>query len=253
MPSKVEIDTSLVRPWSLDLVDSEPFEYPFSVHYRTGSTSLTYIASLHTPLAGSPTFHLIDRELKPEKVEHLLVEGILSSSGLSPSATLKWACAQGGDGRFEGFETAYAISLAHKRDIPFAGIEPKDENVFSDLREAGYQLTRSFDLPERLGTPSTLGRFHSWYETGNGRPFKLEEISPEVPAPFENGPLLTQRVSSAVCKSRDRFMLTQIENAMNEHLSTVVIVGGSHWSTQRVALETALGAPSIESIPPTHQ
>lgn len=77
------------------------------------------------------------------------------------------------------------------------------------------------------------------------QPFVPALIDETVPAPDKNGALFMQRVSSLVCMTRDQFILTKIEAALNTHDSVLVIFGGSHWYTQKAALQNSLGSPSF--------
>ena len=79
-----------------------------------------------------------------------------------------------------------------------------------------------------------------------GQAFDPAKIRPVDVAPYENGKQFSQRVSSEVCKIRDQYILTVIDRALNEHSSLLVICGGSHWSTQKKALEGAIGSPSFK-------
>ena len=87
--------------------------------------------------------------------------------------------------------------------------------------------------------------FEAWYLKGNGQSFDLFRIDENILAPFGEGALLTQRISSGVCRARDRFVVSRIEQAINNFDSTLVIYGGSHWSTQRLCIERGLGAATF--------
>lgn len=87
--------------------------------------------------------------------------------------------------------------------------------------------------------------FERWYLNKNGRPFLASEITLNVTAPLEKGELFTQRISSALCKIRDQFIINSINDALNKYNSILVIYGGSHWSTQKRSFQEALGKPQF--------
>lgn len=87
--------------------------------------------------------------------------------------------------------------------------------------------------------------FERWYLNKNGRPFLASEITLDVTEPLEKGELFTQRISSALCKIRDQFIINSINDALNKYNSILVIYGGSHWSTQKRSFQEALGKPQF--------
>ena len=227
-----------------------------------------YIASLHSNNETSKTFKLIDKYLKDgEEVDLLILEGFNHSLGASPMSMVTWANNQGRDGFYEGYETAYAIKVASTKKKIFWGAEPDVEFIIEEAKKYGFgcrdvlfyffvqqvfqnkengvlegksikDFFNSF-LQDHLiyfKTVPELTDFLSWFQIKNKFEFKLEDIDEEVPAPNFRGELYTQRVSSAICIIRDRFICTVIADKMNEQKNVLAIFGGSHWSTQRLSL-----------------
>jgi len=278
MPTNITFDPSLVTPWSLDLINEEPYEYPFIAHYKLENKKLTYVAALHSYEMDSGTFRALRHVFETEDVEFAILEGLNNSDGISPDRIVDWANKQRNEGQYKGFETAFAVTLADQRNVPFTGGEPDDIFVSSQLQSKGfsptdyvfygclqqiYQLQENqkisgadplseFDGLMRRKTKSlglakipAFSDFATWYFEKNGRPFAFSEIPSEVTAPFENGELFTQRISSAVCGIRDRFVVARVAHAMTQYDSVLVCFGGSHWSTQKRSLEAALGSPNF--------
>lgn len=276
MSIKILIDSSLVVPWSLDLIQDEPFDYPFKADYRLGNKKLVYIAALHSCELNSATFRVIRESIENEKIELMILEGFQYSLSKSPREMVNWAVKQDLKGLYDGFETAYAISLAEKKNIPFVGCEPDDSVICSEILKYGYTtedllfyyfVQQIFQMNEahskvpaqtlfddlvksktrilELTTNPNYKDFQEWYLRGNGQQFVPSTIDESVPAPYKNGDLITQRISSLVYKIRDQFILTKVEAALNNHDSVLIVCGGSHWSTQKFSLEKTFGKPSF--------
>ena len=281
MSKKIVLDPTLVAPWSDDLAKEEPYEYPFQASYQLEDKRLTYIASLHSCQTESNTFKMIRNVLETLSIEFIIVEGLSYSDGVSPAANIEWANKHGKNGFYAGFETAYAVSLASQKNIPFIGGEPNDQFILSQIISQGYCLEdllyyyfvqQVFQSQEsqaplvdasnaifnnfiqiknktfKCKTLPTFSDFQSWYLNKNGKKFAASEITAKVPAPYENGELFTQRISSSICKIRDQFIVKTIEEAINKYNSILIIYGGSHWSTQKKSLEDALGSPAFTAF-----
>ena len=277
--SKSKLDSSLVAPWSERLSKEEPYEYPFKAVYQRDGKKLIYIASLHANTVGSPTFKMIEVTFKTQKIEFVLLEGFGSALGVSPKDRVEWASKQGAGGSFDGFETAFSVLQASAMQVPFAGGEPAESFVLSEVRRAGYTtedlmfyqfMQQVFQFREShpnseidtaklfekfitwksgvfgLKPAPTLADFKAWYVSKMGQEFSPMKIAGEDLAPYEDGKLFTQRVSSVVCKIRDQYVLTRIDEALAHYNTVLVIYGGSHWSTQKLAFEKALGLPKFE-------
>jgi len=65
--------------------------------------------------------------------------------------------------------------------------------------------------------PSSIAEFKEWYQKGNGTKFDIRNIDSNVSAPDENGPLLTQRMSSAIGPVRDAPVIRLIESSMKKY------------------------------------
>lgn len=278
--SNSKLDPSLVAPWSDHLSKEEPYEYPFKARYGRDGKKLTYIASLHANTVGSATFKMIEDTFEQQKIQFVILEGFGHSLGVSPKDRVDWASKQGANGTFDGFETAFSILKANKWRVPFRGGEPSEAFVHSQILRTGfatedlvfYQFLQQVfqfreshpaseidakDLFEKfinrksaalgLKAVSTLANFNSWYSSKMGESFFPKMFPPEDLAPYEDGKRFTQRVSSIVCRIRDQFVLAKIDEALADYDSVLVIYGGSHWSTQKKALERALGAPAFEN------
>lgn len=274
----IQLNPELVRSWSLELMQEEPLEYPFQATYQIEGKTLRYLAALHSCDPHSDTFTMIRNVLENQDVNFVLVEGIPYSAGVSPGPKIDWAIKQYKSGIYDGFETAFSISLAAQRNIPFVGGEPDDSFILSRIVDKGYsaedlifyyflqqilqsqeskvQMTKSladsFDhfLQSKnkffnLKNLPKYSDFEKWCLEKNGEVFNPSQITAEMLAPFGDGKLYAQQISSAVCKVRDQFVVTKIGEALSRYDSVLVIYGGSHWSTQKRVFEKSLGSPQF--------
>lgn len=269
---------SLVLPWSDELSQKEPYEYPFLSSYMRKNKTLHYIATLHSTEEGSETFKLIEETIKKNSIDMVIVEGIPNSRGISPDLFKNWANNQGKEGRYDGFETAFTIKTSAALNIPFIGGEPEETFIYDELLRRNFktedflfytftqqlfqakeaktldvlsledkfndfieQKTSQLNLDENY----ILDDYYDWYLSNNLTPFSVDDIIPETCAPYISGKLLTQKVSSTICILRDQFTISVIENALNSNDNVLIVYGGSHWSTQSESLENTLGAPKF--------
>ncbi len=277
--SSPKLNPALVNAWSEKLSKEEPFEYPFKAIYIHKNKKLIYIASLHTSAVSSPTFKMIEDTFKKNKFDFVILEGINYSLGKSPKKLIDWANKQDLDGKYIGFETAYSIVQANNNGIPFIGGEADETFVHSQVIQAGYNtkdflfyqflqqvfqaqesgaekvnstdlFNRFIELKRKKLNPKeivTYDSFKTWYLDKMKTAFKpKKKIAPEMLAPYENENIFTQQVSAAINKVRDQFVLNTLNAILKDYNSILVIQGGSHWSTQKQALENALGKPSFE-------
>lgn len=275
---QLNFNKTLVLPWSDELSKKEPYEYPFLADYKIKNKKLVYVAALHSTHEGSETFDIIERILRANSIDMVIVEGISNSSGFSPESIIKWASEQGKDGKYPGFETAYTIKVSKSLNIPFIGGEPNEKFIFDELLNKGfveedylfYTFTQQIFQAKEAGifnsltiqnefkdhikhniSKLSLNKQYSfedylqWYQLNNFEAFNTDNLIPETCAPYETGKLMTQRISSEICILRDQFTVTVIEEALNKNDNVMIVYGGSHWSTQHKSLEEALGKPSF--------
>lgn len=273
---KLEFDKTLVLPWSNELSKEEPYEYPFLSTYKKGEKILYYVAALHSPNEDSETFQLISSLLETKKIDLVIVEGISNSLGNSPKGLINWANRQGENGSYDGFETAYTIKKTSSLRIPFTGGEPNESYLYDELLGQGfkcsdylfYNFTQQVFQAQEANTLDTskvneffeefiskkvtdlnisktfhFNEYKKWYQQNNNTEFSAQNISPEVCAPYKDGELLTQRISSAMCILRDQFTVSVIETSLNKYKNVMIVYGGSHWSTQKQALSMTLDNP----------
>jgi len=222
---------------------------------------------------------MIEDSFNQNQIDFVLLEGFDHSLGVSPENMIRWAKDQEATRAYLGFEAAFSIVQASKRNIPFRGGEPEQLQIFSQVLQHGYKpmdlvfyqfLQQVFQHQEadskepvqaedffqefkrkqyaviEWSSSLNFADFKNWYYENMGRSFSPGGIEAEELAPYENGKALTQRLSSSVNRARDQFVLTKIDEAIEHCNSVLVVFGGSHWSMQKKALEAAFGPPHFE-------
>jgi len=277
----LNFNKSLVLPWSNELSQKEPYEYPFLATYNNENKFLHYVAALHSIDEESETFKLIEQTIKKNSIDFIIVEGIPNSRGESPLSFIDWAKKQGENGKYQGFETAFTIKTSASLNISFIGGEPKEIYIYNELlnhefktedyifytftqqifqaKEAKILDTLSIEKEFKdhidskvslldLDVNYSLSDFHEWFELNNLKEFSIGGLIPETCAPYVSGNLLTQRVSSAICILRDQYTISVIEEAFKENNNVMIVYGGSHWSTQKQSIENTLGIPEFKKL-----
>lgn len=271
----------LVIPWSEDLAKSEA-PLPFIAKYSREEKAMVYLAVEHSNSVKAATFVMLREALDQYPPRILLVEGFESNKGTSPREIRDWALADGAGGTYSGGESAYAVQLAVKKKIPFRGLEPDELELHKALTSAGYSseemihyyFLRQVPQWQRAGTLNfnriestyqnfargiaqkihaktvpAYGDFTRWYKIKNKEPFNESTVDSEKSAPFANGSYYTQKMSSVVGVVRDRHMVGVIAEELKTRSPIFVVLGGSHWMTQKMALESLGGFPSFEYKP----
>lgn len=269
----------LIVPWSEQLASGEA-PLPFLAKYARDGKNLFYLAASHSNDATEPTFKMLNASVKKYPSELFLLEGFESERGYSPQEIKEWAIDDGINGHFEGGEVAYAAQLAIKKKIPFKGLEPSEKEIFKALEKqkitaqdmVNYYFVRQVPQWKRAGTlniskiestysqfvksaaqkiestevASDYKEFLKWFKLKNKEDFEITTWDSEKAAPYAKGKYFTQRIASHIGRVRDLHMVTLIESELKSKNSVFVIVGGSHWMTQKMALESVYGFPSFD-------
>lgn len=271
--------SNLVRDWSDELNAELPL-VPFSAVYSRDQKKLVYLGVAHGNLLNSSSMQSIKNAFAQTKFDFVLLEGFPASKGLSPQSMTNLASRDGINGFYQQGETGLAIQLAVQQKAQFVGAEPDETQVKEAILKTGYSaedllffyLVRQipeFRRQKKLSSQNKIlfaeflktwsrilnvspepsfDKFLGWYKEKNGHEFKTEEIGTEIPAPYKDGRLFTQRISSIVDRIRNEFIVNQIENSVQTNNNVLVIFGSSHWVTQKLALEDFMGSPQIISL-----
>ena len=136
--STVRFNKSLVRHWSSQEQEKEPFRVPYVSTSKKGNTKLIYIAADHENSITSRTFKTIKKVISESSPKFVVLEGFPYKGETSPEWYLNHSkrCEKS---KFQKCgEPSYAAMLANKNSIPFAGGEPTDVEIFEELLNSGY-------------------------------------------------------------------------------------------------------------------
>jgi hypothetical protein len=271
-------DTEKLAAWTTALRAQQPAD-AFGAVYRRGRSRLVFVGAAHTEAVDSLTFRMIRDAYASFDIDAVIVEGPPRSRGPNADRLLQWVANQSErEGRQAGGELVAAVRGALAEGAVVWGGEPDDAQIRDTLTSRGvaaadlvgfYTLrsvpqwlrerqiasTDDTHLPalietelarnrERLGVPATVlpdtGAWMQWYERTNGKPFgsgfELEEAGP-----LADGAYGSNRVATAVARSRDAFLLQTIADHLNEGESVLVVFGESHLMILRPALDAMLG------------
>ncbi len=253
---------------------------PYLVHFRKGELNLYYVSANHESREGGKTFEVIRKAFKAFPVRRVIVEGRLNHEGDVSEESARQIIREAKGGRYKWGEGAYAIALAYKRGISVIGGEPREQDVFLEMRRAGFgpedmlglgfvNMIPSYRDQGRLaaeglnvlfaetmdwkrkefGVPPNLAfdyaAFGRWYERKAGAAFDPAKIDYNVLRPDPNGTFL-QRMSDATANMRNGFLAGVIAGEVREYGHVLVVYGNGHHAAQRRALVAAFGQPVYE-------
>lgn len=249
---------------------------PYLARFEKNGRVLVYVAARHEATRSNPTMALIRRAFDEDKPEFLVIEGVPNGAEGGFLAYARRNC--GADACPAG-EPAFAALLAEEAKIPFAGGEPRDEQVIPAMAKLGYDRRDLFNfyfvrrIPQyrregRLGEPLaalhadylksyplfhgdgfTYEGFEAWYRERNGKKFALAAFDDDEVAPKGKGAYYTQRLSAAINLVRNRFAVQLLAEKLNAHRAVLIVYGGSHFLMERRALERTLGKARIDVNP----
>lgn len=275
--SAPKLKSENIRPWSNALGNEYPNGKAVIAHYKKGQQELFYLAARHTNTMGDDTLNLVQTLFKGFKFNILMIESIPYSSGESP----KWFVDEARQGRTEKFirggESALGVILADEKKIPFIAGEPDHQDIYKGLKAKGYsdedilgfytvrqvpQWVRE-NLDKKTLFKNKIPPFLThyckvfsvqpcptseeiikWYKTKLGHDL-VPDVSNEEVAPYSDGTVYTQKISSDVGFIRDHFTLNLIQEMLKKHKRVAVIYGTGHFLTLRKSFDEAFGEPSF--------
>jgi len=272
-----KFDPQKIRPWSNALGKEYPSKKAVIAHYQKNNSALFYLAARHTNTMGDDTLNLVQTLFDQWRFNVLIIESIPYSSGESP----KWFVQEAKKGKTESFvkggESALAVVLADEKKIPFFAGEPDDQDIYKALKSKGYSdqdvvgfyIVRQVPqwVREKESKTGLLQRkippFAShyckifsitscpsysdtmkWYKDKTGREL-VADVSNEEVAPYSDGTLLTQKMSSDVGYIRDRFTLNVLQKMVQKYKKVAVVYRAGHFLTLRKSFDAYFGEPTF--------
>ena len=271
-----KFDPDKIRPWSHSLGQEYPREKPIIAHYHKDEFDLYYLAARHTNTVGSDTLNLVDK-LFEEKFNVLLIESIPHSSGESP----RWFLDEAKRGRIaqfiKGGESSLAVIFADEKKIPFFAGEPDHQDIYRMLKSKGYTdedaigfyvvrqipqwvreqedkknllerkippYTKNYCRTFSISACPTYADVMKWYKNKLG--YELSpDVSNEEVAPYSDGTLFTQKISSEIGFIRDRFTLSVIEKLVRQYKKVAVVYGAGHFLTLKKSFDAEFAEPTF--------
>lgn len=245
--------------------------------YQKSDSELLYLAARHTNTMGDDTLNLVQTLFDKYRFNVLIIESIPYSSGESP----KWFVEEAKKGKTEAFvkggESALAVILADEKKIPFFAGEPDHQDIYKGLKDKGYsdedvigfytvrqvpqwvrEKENKKDLLKRKIPPfanhycklfsitscPSYSDITNWYKRKLGH-----ELVPDVPneevAPYSDGTLFTQKMSSDVGYIRDHFTLNILQQMVQKYKKVAVVYGAGHFLTLRKSFDASFGEPTF--------
>ncbi|MGE4234350.1 MAG: hypothetical protein AB7F43_13565 [Bacteriovoracia bacterium] len=269
----IEFDPSLVRPWRNTLESESLLKDPYIAHHKNNPHELFYLASHHQTELKSKTILLVKKLFRTPTFKAVIIESIPFASGESPRWFIEDAKQNLKSTYIKGGESSMAAILANTHSIPLFGGELDHKDIYdalktlkySDLDIVGFYLARQIpqwirEKEEKKGllkrkapkflsyyckkfginSCPRLSQIQAWYQSKNKSKL-TSNVTTEQTAPFSDGKLFTQKISSDLGKIRDRFTLSLIQSLLNQYKSIAVIYGESHYLTLKKSLDQQLG------------
>jgi hypothetical protein len=274
-----------IKPYSFELeralATSPPYVMKFSKHTKT----IWYFGAKHENNQRGTTFLLIDKFFASHNPDIVIIEGVETSYGISPTkilSVINKSCTinEITKEKSECGENLYAAMKANSRGIPFIGAEPSDEEQLKIFEQYGFtkedyvqfwftniipqlyregkasswntlekEYTTFIKLFSRLINPSDLNyiKYRVWLDTHMPGVQFENLVDSNFSAPILDGNYI-QKLSSLIEQVRDKHIVTIIIKYINRYNSVLVVYGHSHFLTQQEALEAGFGKPSILNI-----
>lgn len=252
----------------------------FTAEFNTGSKKLIYIGTIHTADPESGTFAAIKNAFdKLETSACVMPEGVVSSQ---EGAFLdKVRQAKETDLKGSG-EIILAGAIADDKGIKIMGGEPTHRQILEHTNNKGYN-TQDFlcfyalrqmvqEKRESKLTPENMEGFYnqfsqkvakvvdidkqkiptyesflSWYNEKDGKPLNFTDIGPETagPVPKHAGEFIAKLSHTVSAEARDPAILKNIDKALQDHDTVLVIYGNGHFYDQLPELEKKYGKPVV--------
>jgi hypothetical protein len=266
-----------VLPWSRELQNAQLYQPPFLARFEKDGQGLYVVAAYHG--CDPRTFRLIDEVFATHQVRLAVVEGWPASGGVNPpmftGSFKEWLASGFCQG---GGESGYTAFHAQEHGASFIGGEPDEQAVVQAVLKQGFTVedllgfyfVRQVPQFRREGALETKGleacfrmlidgmgkkaglqeasahfsldQFRDWYGKRQGKTFDIATMDRQETAPLASGNFV-QRLSSVTGIVRDRFTVDLIATHLAIEKYVLVVYGGSHFATQRPALEALMGKP----------
>ena len=129
-------DTSLLRP--ITPADAKSFNLTHLAHYQKDQKHLLYIGARHATDFETRTHEIMLQSAAKYKPDILIIEGVETERGLSPSLGLDLKNPKDYARFYNSTENVHLAEVARAAKKPFIGGEPSSKDVFKALTDKGY-------------------------------------------------------------------------------------------------------------------
>jgi len=246
---------------------------PFAAHFVFRGSTLVALASRHTTDPQSSTIALLRRTFASTEPALVLVEGLATDAGSSP----KGFAPQRGTDAFRGGESRYAAKLANEAGQPFLGIEPRDQDINTDVLKSykSEDIVGAFVLRAirsrglMLGQPplelenyaqrtaerymrgdtrlsNAFENFSGWYQMAYGRSPWADPKLRSRGSPCSQG--LAGSVLKQITLLRNEHIALLIASVFPVTAKILLVFGSGHYRALAPLLEKRYGAPRYETV-----
>ncbi len=279
-PRTLRADLSLIRDYSRELQDLEPYRNPYIAHFHDEEKHLYYVAARHERGPENGTFKSVRAAMQHGKPHILVIEGLETERGVSPAFYQDHVKHKAAENFSTCEEPVYAAHQAMQTGIPFIGGEPSDNHIFAQMTEKGYSVkdvaafyllrsasrwvkheevnAQNFDhkaqeyldhlryyVENKIPAEQrlTVQEFKAWYADHNdcvGRDYL--QINSQNLAPMRSQHAsYFERMSADTGEIRERHLDTIIADALSNNDRVLVVYGGGHLVQSRKVFENMLG------------
>lgn len=268
--STAEFDKGLIRPLSSKNSRNQTRRTPFFAKFKSGGSTLIYLAAKHEINRDSKTHKLIDQLIGYHEPTGIVIERYLGAGNKFENE--KGFCTEKNKKCPESYFTGL---IALQRNIKLYGAELSEQELFDKFVSDGGAVKdiigfflfrnlvqykkyhnkpkslRSYLQKEIKRTKKKLKMnehkfgvksFFKWYRKHRKKKFRFQDISYSDIAPYTDGHGI-QRLSHQVDLHREIAILNVIESALSENKVLLVVYGSGHYYKHQKVLRKSLGRP----------
>jgi hypothetical protein len=273
-------DMSLLR--KITPGDAKSFNLTHLAHYQKDNKHLFYIGAKHATDFETRTHEIISQSFAKHKPDILIIEGVETERGLSPSLGFDWKNPKHRELFINNSaENVHLAEVARAAKLPFIGGEPSHKDIFKALGDKGYSTKEVMAL-------YFIRSVGAWKRTGS---IKQKEQIPQIATSFfESDPRFThvpkeerlnyqeftaiydahkaelgnkelfdlqaadsnphageklnyfQTMSAVMDRVRDEHLINTVNDALAKHDKVMVVYGNAHQFVSAPVIEHMFGS-----------
>ena len=268
----IELDPSLVRPWSQK--DKSQFPTPLAAAFKKEGVTFIFVGDHHSDPAS--TFKHVQAAFETYSPEIVVVEGLNYNKGENPQEHMSWYASKTKEEVWKDPSLGCGTELvAVSHNVPVIGGEPSIEEEMDSpfLRSQGFTaedirnvqilqripfrrdvlkmtdpdiffqyVMKLYDVKEKLPVFKTA--FLSWYKAKSLKTFDYMSITKsDAAVNCGAGDTFFQKVACAFNMNRDRALVEHVGSLLKNHHRILVVYGTGHFVQEYPVYLKAFGAP----------